>query len=644
MSFQPTSIRFRDFRNGVVNAGGRLYTYASGTTTHKAAYTDATLGTPCSYTSDGVGGLYIPLDSYGEAQVWLGSGAYTFYTTTSTGASGKTVDGYSDSGLAYDTALRADLASDSGAAMIGYKLGYAAAAIRLLSLKLADWVSATDFTGVDATGVADSTSALNTAISQVGTKLLVFNGIFKVTGSGLAVTCNTIMQPGSYFTASAMSTNAVVFDVTERTHHEGVRVEGVLGTDPANGTIGIRVSGFNAARSTLVNCSAINCKYGAVVRTFSVTLDDCRFNSNTCNLSSSAASGSVQINDIKIRGGNYANPLGTYAIKIGDPDFTTTVTAGQPHGQGIALNGFAVDGGAIKVDSALNVQIGTAEPIYHENPTSGIGLELSTSGQDGYVGNVEVGPCFYNTMKYAVFCNAGVKGLKVGPSTYTSVSKCALYIMTDIYPFSYETGNATSSFTLAPEVHTGRRHATYTAHDFTYVTMPGSGVIAGIQSALNEPDWQIAQGQWREGQTVKTSSPTEYGYGRRYKTPTTLKAGSLNSYLFTFTTASDAKYFNGGDEYATVSFGGGVIDRVDYETGIAYLSDASAGAPTADTLSQNTSAWISHTRTTTGAAPASGAWVKGDRCDNANPAVGNPKAWTCTVSGSPGTWVSEGNL
>ena len=43
-------------------------------------------------------------------------------------------------------------------------------------------------------------------------------------------------------------------------------------------------------------------------------------------------------------------------------------------------------------------------------------------------------------------------------------------------------------------------------------------------------------------------------------------------------------------------------------------------------------------------APASGSYIIGDRCVNSAPAVGQPKAWTCTVTGSPGTWVSEGNL
>jgi hypothetical protein len=48
--------------------------------------------------------------------------------------------------------------------------------------------------------------------------------------------------------------------------------------------------------------------------------------------------------------------------------------------------------------------------------------------------------------------------------------------------------------------------------------------------------------------------------------------------------------------------------------------------------------------TYSGAAPASGTWTRGDVAHNSNAAVGQPKGWRCTVSGTPGTWVSEGNL
>jgi hypothetical protein len=46
----------------------------------------------------------------------------------------------------------------------------------------------------------------------------------------------------------------------------------------------------------------------------------------------------------------------------------------------------------------------------------------------------------------------------------------------------------------------------------------------------------------------------------------------------------------------------------------------------------------------TTAAPTVGSWAVGDRSVNSTPVVGQPKAWACTVAGTPGTWVSEGNL
>lgn len=44
------------------------------------------------------------------------------------------------------------------------------------------------------------------------------------------------------------------------------------------------------------------------------------------------------------------------------------------------------------------------------------------------------------------------------------------------------------------------------------------------------------------------------------------------------------------------------------------------------------------------AAPTTNTWAVGDRVYNQSPSVGNPKSWVCTVAGTPGTWVSEGNL
>lgn len=42
--------------------------------------------------------------------------------------------------------------------------------------------------------------------------------------------------------------------------------------------------------------------------------------------------------------------------------------------------------------------------------------------------------------------------------------------------------------------------------------------------------------------------------------------------------------------------------------------------------------------------PIYGTYTVGQRIANAIPTLGQPKSWICTVAGTPGTWVSEGNL
>lgn len=42
--------------------------------------------------------------------------------------------------------------------------------------------------------------------------------------------------------------------------------------------------------------------------------------------------------------------------------------------------------------------------------------------------------------------------------------------------------------------------------------------------------------------------------------------------------------------------------------------------------------------------PTAGTWQRGDRVVASLPSVGAAKGWVCTASGTPGTWVSEGNL
>jgi len=83
-SLSPTpKLQFFDL-NGAPLSGGLLYTYAAGTTTPLASYTDST-GLIANTNP-------IVLDSRGEANVWLGTASYKLALYTSAGVLIWTVD------------------------------------------------------------------------------------------------------------------------------------------------------------------------------------------------------------------------------------------------------------------------------------------------------------------------------------------------------------------------------------------------------------------------------------------------------------------------------------------------------------------------------------------------------------------------
>lgn len=146
MASQAGNFNVQEFADGGVPlVGGRLYTYAFGTTTQKDAYTDADGAIPQTYTSDGAGGQYIALNSRGElpAPLYLASGSYDL---TLKRADGTTVwtrraDGQASSG---------ELSASGGAAMVGFLQAGTGAVARTLQAKGRDVVSVADF--ADASG------------------------------------------------------------------------------------------------------------------------------------------------------------------------------------------------------------------------------------------------------------------------------------------------------------------------------------------------------------------------------------------------------------------------------------------------------------------------------------------------------------
>ena len=178
---------------GVPLAGGKLFTYAAGTTTKQTTYKDSTGGTPNTNP--------IILDSAGYCNLWLDATlAYKFTLSPATDTDPPTnpiwtVDQLNTSASPVLTTL----AASSGSSLVGFLQAGTGAGAQTLQTKNRQALSITDFyangTGgpfVDPTGTTDSTIGIQNAInaaaalgagSYLGGQLITPPGRFKISGS-----------------------------------------------------------------------------------------------------------------------------------------------------------------------------------------------------------------------------------------------------------------------------------------------------------------------------------------------------------------------------------------------------------------------------------------------------------------------------
>lgn len=209
--------------NGNPLVGGKLYTYAAGTTTPLATYTDASAGTPNTNP--------IILDSRGEANVWLSATTYKFLLTDSTDATIWTVDNISNS-----LSLSQILAASGSAASPPYTFasdtdtGMYLAAVGQLGLS------------VDGTPVLRSTDSL-----------MVLDIDLNITGTARRITgdfSNATIADRVMFQTSTVNGNTGVFSIPNGTGNN-VSVGVFNSSNPTNSAFGaLTADGASSIRIT----------------------------------------------------------------------------------------------------------------------------------------------------------------------------------------------------------------------------------------------------------------------------------------------------------------------------------------------------------------------------------------------------------
>lgn len=282
--------------NGNPLTGGKLYTYAAGTTTPLASYVDATGVTTNTNP--------IILDVRGEANVWLDDASYKFVLTNANDTLIWTVDNIT--GLealktfltnlitAQIAALSANLANTAdvakGDALIGFRQSNATGALanavgRTVHQKFQEMVSVKDF-GATGDGVTDDTVAIQAAITVSGGKTLYFPAGTYIVSAIITLVSNTALYGNPGVTTLKLKgivyapANVSIFVLTGITN---VHIYG-LSFDGNKGNIGSQRNPINTVFQTTkvtfdtcewINCEGICLNVSTVTDNFAVL--NCRF-------------------------------------------------------------------------------------------------------------------------------------------------------------------------------------------------------------------------------------------------------------------------------------------------------------------------------------------------------------------------------
>jgi hypothetical protein len=177
---------------GAPLVGGLLYTYAAGTTTPQASYTDSTGATANTNP--------VVLDARGEANIWLASATYKFKLASSDNTELWTVDNISAPTSALSPVLSGNVTIDSNSA---------GPALKITQTGTGPVLRVQDSVDPDVTPfIIDSTGQVGLGTQSPSTAFDVNDGVIQLSSSGVSRT--TISADASNSTINSPSTRGLI--------------------------------------------------------------------------------------------------------------------------------------------------------------------------------------------------------------------------------------------------------------------------------------------------------------------------------------------------------------------------------------------------------------------------------------------------
>jgi len=306
------------------------------------------------------------------------------------------------------------------------------------------------------------------------------------------------------------------------------------------------------------------------ITSYSCTLNQCAGINGNDGLSAYAPSFLREINTLTINGGDWFNNS-RYAMDIGDSRFTTSIPADQYHGNGITITGKPrFDQGTLRIDKVIGVEV----EAYFEKGASSKTTCIDLGGAfEGSVRGFHLHDTYARDYEYVVKCRSAVSGITVEDNQWRAISKCALYLTSDIYAYTYRNNiQAIPSFSMIKEVHTGVRRG-LSSNPFLNKTIDSHGLFLGHQNRIN------ASGVYNGARVVDGRNASNYNNSnfREYLSPRGGISGFVTNGAIKLNNITDSYYFNGGDRLL-INGVSTYVSTVDYELGIIVANEIPAGA------------------------------------------------------------------